>query len=63
MAAQLKDIKGRFLMSINDVPQIREIFAAFHMIEVSTTYSISKSSLGSGQNRELLVSNIRIQNT
>lgn len=61
LAAQLKDIKGRFLMSINDVPQIRETFAAFHMAEVTTSYTIAKNGQGGRQNKELLVSNFRVK--
>jgi DNA adenine methylase len=45
--------KGRFLMSINDVPEIREIFAAFPMTEVSTTYTIQKG--GAQAAGELLI--------
>lgn len=48
-------VKGKFILSINDVPQIREIFGAFRLEEVRTTYSIGTgkgSSVG-----ELLVSN------
>ncbi|WP_348625524.1 DNA adenine methylase [Pseudochrobactrum sp. B5] len=41
MADRLGRIKGRFIMSINDVPQIREIFIAFDFREVGLTYSIS----------------------
>ena len=60
MAAILAALKGRFLMSINDVPQIRETFADFNIKEVTTTYSVSMKSLGKGQNKELLVSNFVI---
>lgn len=42
LAEQLSDLKGRFLMSINDVPQIRETFAEFHMREVATTFCLKK---------------------
>ncbi len=41
MAERLGRIKGRFIMSINDVPEIRSIFAAFGIEEVSLTYSVS----------------------
>lgn len=34
MAKQLTDIDGAFLLSINDVPEIRETFAGFHIEEV-----------------------------
>ena len=57
MAAILTGLKGRFLMSINDVPQIRETFTAFHIRQVTTTYTVSQKSLGKGQNKELLISN------
>jgi DNA adenine methylase len=40
LADVLTGIKGRFLMSINDVPEIREIFAWARWDEVQTTYTI-----------------------
>jgi len=40
MAARLADLKGRFIMSINDVPVIRETFRAFKLQKVKTTYSV-----------------------
>ncbi|MGH1577691.1 DNA adenine methylase [Planktotalea sp.] len=57
LAEQLKGIKGRFVMSINDVPEIRETFAAFHMSEVSTTYTIAAKNDRSKERAELLISN------
>lgn len=30
-------------MSINDVPQIRELFAQFHIREVATQYTLASS--------------------
>lgn len=41
LALVLKGIKGKFLMSINDVPEIRELFSAFSMETVLTTYQAS----------------------
>jgi len=40
MAEQLGSLKGRFLMSINDRPEIREAFARFAIEEVALTYSV-----------------------
>jgi len=40
LAAVLRELRGRFILSLNDVPEIREIFAAFHMEGVETTYTI-----------------------
>ena len=41
LAAQLQTIKGQFLLSLNDVPAVRQAFAAFEMEAVETTYSVS----------------------
>lgn len=40
LAAQLARLKGRFILSINDVPEIRELFADFAIEAVETTYSL-----------------------
>ncbi len=39
LADQLASLKGRFILSINDVPEIRDLFAAFSVQEVQTTYT------------------------
>ncbi|MDI4664728.1 DNA adenine methylase [Xanthobacter autotrophicus] len=41
LAEVLGGLQGRFLLSINDVPSVREIFAAFEMEEVETSYSLN----------------------
>lgn len=56
MAVQLRSLQGTFLLSINDVPQIRDIFAGFTIAPVRTTYSITKSASASAA--ELLISNV-----
>ncbi|MEO5338886.1 MAG: DNA adenine methylase, partial [Magnetospirillum sp. WYHS-4] len=33
-------IKGAFLMSINDIPEVRALFSRFHVQAVETTYTI-----------------------
>jgi DNA adenine methylase len=40
LAAVLDRIKGRFIMSLNDVPEVRRTFAAFTIEEVETTYRV-----------------------
>ncbi len=40
MAEQLAAIKGRFILSINDTPEIRALFAGFDIEEVSCRYTI-----------------------
>jgi len=56
MATLLRGIKGAFLMSINDRPEIREIFTGFELDEVRLTYSISREG-GDGKSEELIISN------
>ncbi len=58
LAAQLRTIQGKFLLSINDTPEVREIFAGFEMKEVGLTYSLSRS--GGTAARELLIANYPI---
>lgn len=58
MAAQLATIEGRFILSLNDKPEVREIFAAFEMVAVSTCYTIA--SAGASEQGELLISNWRL---
>ncbi|WP_420496793.1 DNA adenine methylase [Szabonella alba] len=55
LADQLAGIKGRFLLSINDVPEIREIFAWAQIEEVKTSYTIGNKSGSRGERAELLV--------
>jgi len=39
----LRGLKGSFIMSLNDVPAVREIFAEFDIKHVDTTYSIARA--------------------
>lgn len=41
LAQLLAGIEGRFILSINDTPEIREVFKAFTFEEVSTTYTVA----------------------
>lgn len=54
MAAALRGLQGHFLLSINDVPAIRQAFAGFTQRPVSVTYTVSA---GKAQRaRELIIS-------
>lgn len=44
LAAQLRKIRGRFLLSLNDLPEVRTIFQEFRVRSVQCTYSCSRSS-------------------
>ena len=58
LAQQLATIRGRFILSLNDLPEVRHIFAAFQLAEIRTTYTISgKRNDQGGSRAELLISN------
>lgn len=42
MAEQLAGARGKFILSINDTPEIRATFAGFAIQSVTTTYTLSK---------------------
>ncbi len=44
IAARMTDIKGRFMISLNDTPEVRSIFSDYRICDVALTYTI-----GSGQ--------------
>lgn len=56
LAKLLNVIKGKFIMSINDVPETRAIFKGFYIKEVNTRYTTGTQS--GKQAAELLISNI-----
>ena len=55
MAKILSDIKGKFILSINDLPEMREAFGGFKIKPVTLNYSIAKETSTAG--KELLISN------
>ena len=55
LAERLRAIKGNFILSINDVAEIREIFRGFHQREVDLHYT-SQQAAGK-RYPELLISN------
>jgi DNA adenine methylase len=57
MAKLLGNIQGKFLMSLNDHPKVREIFSDFYIEEVQIAYSLH-STVGK-RHKELLISNYR----
>lgn len=59
LAGLLRGLKGRFILSLNDLPEVRDCFAGMQMAEVSTTYTISAGAAQGGR-KELLISNWRL---
>lgn len=62
LAGALAGLKGRFLLSINDCPEIRETFKSFQLEPVETTYTVKGKGAGTAA-KELLVSNGEISRT
>lgn len=58
LSEQLSKINGKFILSINDVPEIREIFGNFDLHEVKTSYSVGGGKKQKPAN-ELLVMNYK----
>ena len=58
LAALLGAVKGKFILSLNDTPGVRETFADFHIEAVTTRYSISGSS--KQEAAEVLISNFKL---
>ncbi|MFD1949902.1 DNA adenine methylase [Sphingomonas arantia] len=55
LANQLRGIKGRFLLSINDNPDVRSTFAGLDMVPIYTTYTVASGTATKAA--ELLISN------
>lgn len=51
----LTGVKGGFILSINDVPEIREMFAWARIEEVKTTYTIGRTNDARGDRAELII--------
>lgn len=57
LAAVLAALQGRFILSLNDHPDVRRIFAAFKIHPVKTTYTIAKGD-NQQEAAELLIHNL-----
>jgi DNA adenine methylase len=57
LAGWMKAAEGKALLSINDVLEIREIFAGLSMEEVQVTYTVARKETARGKRGELLIRN------
>lgn len=58
MAERLSQLKGRFLLSLNDTPEIRRIFSRFDIHTLKMTYSAQRKP--GKQYHELLIANYEV---
>jgi DNA adenine methylase len=56
LASILSRLTGKFIMSINDVPQIRSLFSVFHITQVATSYTVCGAQRRKAV-KELLITN------
>lgn len=57
LAGLLKNLNGYFILSMNDVPEIRELFNGFYFDTVNIKYSYNVKT--TKQSQELIISNYR----
>ena len=53
----LKEIKGRFLLSYNDCPEIRELYQDFSIFDFSRVHSMAQRYDAGKEFKELLIGN------
>ncbi|WP_251861030.1 DNA adenine methylase [Clostridium sp. Marseille-Q2269] len=57
LRTKLKNLKGKFLLTINDHPQVKEWYEGFNMKEVEVNYSVSREKKARGKYKELIITN------
>lgn len=58
----LKNIKGRFLLSYDDAPKIRELYKDFNIIEIERVNGINRKCIKNNMYKELLICNYDVEN-
>src|SRR6185437_6272464 len=59
LAGELRTLKGRFLLSLNDTPEVRRIFSGFKCSDLAFAYSAQRKA--GHKYREVLISNYPLQ--
>lgn len=54
---KLKNLKGKFLLTINDNPKVREWYKDFNIKEVEVSYTVSRQQKARGKYKELIITN------
>ena len=57
LAERLRELRGRFVLSLNDVPEVRTLFRRFHLHEVQLPYTAQKRA--GRRFREVLITNFK----
>lgn len=56
----LSNINGKFLLTINDHPKVREWYSGFNFIETEVNYSVAKKKEARRKYKELIITNYPI---
>lgn len=59
--ARLRRLAGKFILSLNDVKPVRDLFRGFHMREIALPYTAQKQA--GKRYRELLIANFELPST
>jgi DNA adenine methylase len=59
LGKRLGKLQGKFVLSLNDVPEVRQIFRRFHIREIELAYTAQKTA--GKRFRELLITNYKTQ--
>jgi DNA adenine methylase len=59
LAGQLKKIRGKFVLSLNDVPEVRKLFRNFHIRGIELHYTSQKAA--GRRYREVVITNFRLR--
>ena len=54
---KLKNISGKFLLTINDYEEIRKLYKGFNITEVKVSYSVSRQKEARKSYGELIITN------
>lgn len=57
MAELARTIEGKMIISVNDIPEMRHVFAGFQMESVGIHYTLQGAGRGSAQQQELIIRN------
>lgn len=57
MADQVRKVKGKVMISINDHPEIRELFSGLTIFDLGIKYSLGNNQANPNESRELVITN------
>lgn len=61
LEGRLRGLQGKFVLSLNDVPEVRKLFGRYHLQEIAFSYSSQRKA---GQKyRELLITNFAVDSS